>query len=110
MKKYFYTHLVEIESVFIELEKLELSEIEKKQLAHLIDSNLHHHILDAILSQLSMEDKKLFMDHLTKGDEKRIWQFLNAKTENIEEKIKKASEDIKEKLHKDIKEAKRVKA
>lgn len=110
MKKHFYIHLIEIESVFMELETLELSETEKKQLSSLIDSNLHHHILDAILSELSQEDKKVFMDHLAKGDEKRIWQFLNAKTENIEEKIKKASEDIKEKLHKDIKEARRVKA
>lgn len=109
MKRYFYTHLIEIDSVFIELEKLDLSEIEKKQLAHLIDSNLHHHILDAILSELNMEDKKLFMEHLSKENEKKIWHFLNAKTDNIEEKIKQAVEELKEKLHKDIKESKRRK-
>lgn len=108
MKKFFYAHLVEIESIFIELDKMELSTDEKLHLAHLIDSSLHHTILDAIFSQLSDQDKKIFMQHLTKDDHQKIWQFLNEKIDGIEDKIRKAAADLKDELHKDLKEAGRL--
>ncbi|MBI2020363.1 hypothetical protein HYS94_02985 [Candidatus Daviesbacteria bacterium] len=109
MKKQFYTHLVEIESIIVELDKMDLSEEEKMHLASLVDSSLHHTILDAILSELSEDDKKIFLRHVHEDDHQKIWQFLNEKTNNIEEKIKKAADDLKIELHKDIKRAKQEK-
>lgn len=107
MKK-FYAHLVEMESIFIELDRMELSKQEKLHLAHLIDSSLHHTILDAIFSELSDQDKKIFMQHLTKDDHQKIWQFLNEKVDDIEIKIKKAAEDLTAELKKDLTEAERL--
>lgn len=103
----FYTHLIEIESIIVELDKMDLSKEEKLHLAQLLDSSLHHTILDAIFSQLSEEDKKVFVTHQSSSSSK-IWKFLNEKIDKVEDKIKAAAKDLKEKLHKDLKEAKKL--
>lgn len=107
--KTFYSHLIEIESVLVELDKLDLSDEQKVHLTTLIDSSLHHTVLDAILSELSPSDKKVFLNHLKEEDHSKIWQFLNEKVDNIEDKIKKAADDLKSELHEDVKKAKRIK-
>lgn len=104
--KQFYTHLIEIESIIVELDKLDLSKEQKIHLTGLIDSSLHHTILDAVLSELSLEDKRVFLNHFQENDHSKIWHFLNEKVSNIEDKIKKAADDLKSELHKDLKEAK----
>ena len=105
MKKQFYHHLIEIESITLELDKLNLSEEQQLHLASLIDSSLHHAILDAILSELSEDDKRVFLKHVHEGDDKKIWEFLNGKIDNIEDKIKKTADDLTLELHQDIREA-----
>lgn len=103
--KYFYSHLIEIESVVTELDKLDLSAEQKAHLADLVDSSLHHTILDAVLSKLTPSDKKVFLNHLKEDDHAKIWQFLNGKVDKIEEKIKQIADDLKSQLQKDLKEA-----
>ena len=104
--KHFYSELIEIQSIIIELDNMNLSDKEKTHLAHLFDSTLHHTILDAVLSELSPEDKEKFLEHLSKEENDKIWELLNSKVDNIEEKIKKTAEDLKKEMHKDIKESK----
>lgn len=105
--KYFYSHLIEIESILVELDKLDLKDEQKVHLTSLIDSSLHHTILDAILSQLSDSDKRVFMSHVTNKKEKEIWELLNSRVDKVEEKIKKAAQELKTKMHEDIKELKK---
>src|SRR5690349_7635721 len=102
MSKTFYGHLIEIESVIVELDKLDLSKEQKHHLASLVDSSLHHTILDAILSQLKEEDKRVFMQALTENNQQKIWKFLNEKIDHIEDKIKNTADDLKDELLKDI--------
>lgn len=109
MKKHFYSHLVEKKTLIIALNELPLSEDEKIDLLVLIDSNLQHVILDAILSELKEEDKVEFLKHLTHNDHDKVWAFLNDRVEDIEEKIKKAASTFHKKLHNDIKEVKKKK-
>ena len=104
-KVFFYSHLIEIESIVIELDKLDLSPEQKEHLTNLIDSSLHHTILDAVLSQLSPQDKKVFLKSLEEDDHSKIWKFLNEKIDSVEEKIKKTASDLKSELHKDLDEA-----
>lgn len=104
MKK-FYSHLVEIESVYIELEKLDLSFKQKSHLANLIDENIHALVLDLVLSELTESDKLEFLRLMRQHDQIKIWELLNKKIEKGEEKIKKVIEELKKELHKDIKEA-----
>lgn len=107
--KLFYSHLIEVDSIILELDKMDLSSEERLHLANLIDSSIHHSVLDAILSELSTADKRVFMQHLSEGDHDKIWKFLQEKVDGVEEKIKKAADDLKIELHKDLKEAKKQK-
>lgn len=105
-KKYFYSHLIETSTLSLELGDIELLPEERVHLISLVDSQLHHTILDTVLSELSEDDKKIFLHFLAIDDQAKIWEHLNKKVNNIEEKIKKAVEDLKKELHKDIIEAK----
>lgn len=108
MKK-FYSHLIEYQSVYLELEEFDLSDSQRMHLGNLVDSTLHHTILDKVLSELSDADKRIFLKNLEINDHQKIWKHLNEKVIKIEEKIREASEELKIKLHQDLKEAKRIK-
>lgn len=95
-----------VDDLHAELENMEMSDEEKIHILKLIDESIHHTILDAILSELSEEDKKEFLKHLDSDDHDKIWEFVNEKIDNIEDKIKKAAQDIKEELHGDVRSAK----
>ena len=109
MKKHFYSHLIRLDSVHIALNDLELSVEEHDELIGIMDSSIHHIILDTILSELSTYDKKLFLTHLHSQKNDEIWELLHEKVKNIEVKIKNAVEDLKKELHADIYEAKKKK-
>ncbi|HVZ58397.1 MAG TPA: hypothetical protein VG935_01430 [Patescibacteria group bacterium] len=101
-KKQFYSHIIETESVVVRLHELGLSDDEKAHLIALMDSSLHHTILDAILSELSPHDKKLFLQTLATENDEEIWKFLKSKIDGIEDKIRHAAEGLKKELHQDI--------
>ncbi len=103
-KKQFYSEIVETDSVVVKLHEVGLSEEEKAHLVALMDSSLHHVILDAILTELSPHDKKLFLEELAHDDHEAIWKFLRGRITGIEDKIQKAADDLKKELHEDIKE------
>lgn len=105
-QKHFYSHIVEIDSLVIELDKMDLTESEKKHLMSIVESSVHHAVLDAILSELSEDDKKMFLQHLAANDHDVIWQHLNDRIENIEDKIKKAADELMRELDKDMIELK----
>lgn len=103
-KKQFYSHIIETESVVIRLHEMGLKDDEKAHLISLMDSSLHHTILDAILTELSPSDKKLFLAELASDDHQAIWTFLKDKIDGIEGKIQKVADDLKKELHEDINE------
>ncbi len=107
--KNFYSHIVEIESLTVELDALDLSPGQKKELAELLDSSLHHTILNAIFSELPEQDKRILLEYLVEENHDKIWEHLNSKVDNIEEKIKTAADSLKVKLRQDIEEAKKLK-
>ena len=106
MKKHFYSDLIDTSLLSLELAEMDLSREERLELIALIDANTHSVILDAILSELSKEDKKIFLSHVASNNHDKIWELLRTKINNIEEKIKKAADALKDELHKDIKESK----
>lgn len=107
--KHFYSHIIDTTSISIELAEMELTPDERIHLVALAESNVHHTVLDTVLSELSDGDKKEFLQHVRDDKHDKIWELLKDKVENIEGKIKKAVEDIKTELHKDIEEAKSAK-
>lgn len=107
-KKYFYTHIIDTSTLSLELGGMDMTPKERMHLISLIDSNIHHEILDLILSELNPADKKTFLIHLASEDHVKVWKFLNEKIDNIEEKIKKTADDLKKELHEDIEEITRM--
>jgi hypothetical protein len=103
--KHFYHHLVVIDSIHLGLDELELESHEKEDLLALVDKNIHHAILDFLLSELEVGDKKVFLALVFGGDHNEIWKMLAFKVHNAEEKIKKIANDLIKEFHKDIKEA-----
>lgn len=103
MKSRFYSNIIETSSVSLALGDMELSQEERKHLIELVEENLHHAILDAVLSELSEKDKQEFIELLAEGNNEKIWKLLSERVSHIEDKIKKTADDLKEELHKDIK-------
>lgn len=105
---YFYSHLVAAHNLIVALDELELSPAQKHHLTKLADSTVHHEILDLILSQLSPEDKIIFIKMLNENPrDKKLLDFLNTKIEKIEDQIQDTAKKLHQELHEDIKESKR---
>ncbi len=106
MKKNFFDHLIEVDTLHIHIEEMEMESHEKDDIKRIINDSLYHAILDAILSELSEEDKRTFLSHVVEDDHDKIWGLLNDKIENVEDKIKNAAETIKKELHEEMKTSK----
>lgn len=101
-QKYFYSHLVDINSIAGELEGLQITESEKEELLDIAHIHLHQTIIDAILQELTESDKKKFLELVAHGEDDKVWNHLNEKVEKIEDKITKAAKQTKIELKKDI--------
>lgn len=108
-KKHFYSHLIEVDSLHIELDSLELSIEEKHELTVLMDTTIHHTVMDTVLTELPEDGKKELLKHLLHENHDEIWKLLKQKVTEPEEKIKKAVHSLKKELHEDIKESKKKK-
>lgn len=106
---HFYSHIVETTEIILALGDMDLSKDERLHLVSLIESNLHHEILDLILSELNEEDKRIFLKHHHEGNHDKVWEHLSLKIKNIEDKIKNVAESLKKELYKDIQNTRRRK-
>ncbi len=91
IKKQFYSHLVDVEVLYQELDSLDLSETEKEELKHHVHGSIHYTVLDVVMSEMPEEHKKSFLHHVINSDHEKVWEHLKDTTENIEEKIKRAT-------------------
>lgn len=107
MNKFFYNDLVAIETLFEELDTLELNENEKRELQEIAHTHIHQSVIDAVLSHLKEDDKKKFLELLAAGEDGKIWEHLNTRVEKIEDKIKAAAAQTKKELASDIKRIKK---
>ena len=105
MKKHFYSSVVETSSISLALAEMDMTNDERKHLINLVEENLHHAILDAVLSELSDKDKQEFIELFAEGQDDKVWALLRDRVDNIEDKIKKTADDLKKELHKDIEES-----
>jgi len=102
LNNYFYSHLIDLDSLFSELDVLDLTAEQKKELKNLAREHVHQTVIDTILSQLSETDKKRFLELVALGESEKIWKHLNEKAEKIEDKITTAADQIKNELKEDI--------
>ncbi len=102
MKKNFYSQLVDIEAVYFSLHALDMNEKEKQDLMVIVESSVHHLVIDTVLSELPEKDKEKFMTHLAANDDAAVWKLLRKNTKDIDKKIVKAVEELKKELRQDI--------
>jgi hypothetical protein len=107
-QRYFFSHLVDIQTIHLKLQDLDLNDEEKSELVNLAHDTLHYEILNAVLAELSDDDKKIFLRQMTMSDHASLWRFLNKKVDNIESKIKQIADDVIEEMHGDIEESKKI--
>lgn len=107
MKKQFYTSIIEIDTLFIELDTLTLTDKEKAHLQEILETNLYHTMLDFVLSQLILEDRKLFLEKLAADDHEKTLEFLHKRILNIEEKIKRKAKTFAQEMQEDIMQIKK---
>ncbi len=105
--KYFYSHIIEIESIYTILDVMDLDHEEKQELIVIIESTVHHTIIDTVLSELSEKDKKIFLHHLSKENHEDLWKHLKENIEKVEHKINRAVNILLQELHLDVQEAKK---
>ncbi len=105
--KHFYSNLIEIHDIYLNLSELKLSDEERAHLMTLVEANIHVTVINTTLSELSEEDKKLFLKNLIANEHDKIWQHLKEKASGIEEKINNSLKELKKELLKDIEESKK---
>jgi len=105
--KHFYHHIVQIDTIHIALSDLDLEPHEREQLVTIAQTNIHHSVIDTILSELTNDDKKTFLILVAHEEPKQneIWDFLNLKVDQAESKIKKTIDELVKSMHEDIKHA-----
>lgn len=109
MKKHFYSTIVNFGQVVSEISTLDATDVEKKELEELAHEHLHQTILDAILAELSLREKKIFLANLKYETDEKIWKHLNAKVDKVEDKIKAAADTLGRELTEDIKAVRKSK-
>ena len=76
MGKYFYAHIIDPEDLHRELDVLDITSHEKNHLTLILESSLHHQIIDLVLTELPDEHKKSFMLHLANDDNESTWKVV----------------------------------
>lgn len=109
MKKHFYSHLVEVESIHVELDALVLTHEEKQELIVLVHKSVHHSVMDTVLSHLKGADKKKFLSHVARDDHESIWKLLRETVADAEKKITAAYKALEKEFRADIRAAKKLK-
>ena len=109
MKKQFYSHLISYESIRLEMNGLDLSEKEKDDLLKIVESHVHHTMLDEALSHVRGEDKKAFLLHVHQEEHDKAMTILRKHTQDIEKHLLQATHVLFEGLRDDIRELKKKK-
>jgi len=106
--KFFYNQIIETTDISIKLTELDLTKDEQNHLVSLLDANIHSTIVHNVLSELSEEDKKVFLENLVSDNHKVTLDHLKIKIDRLEDKIKNSVEDLKKELLEDLLTAKKL--
>lgn len=106
MTDQFYTHLIEIEYLYAELDSLDLTDSEKKELKHHVHGSIHYVALDIVLSDLAPEHKRTFIEHLNSKNHEELWIHLKQHTQGIEERLKIGIHKAISEFHEELKKIK----
>jgi hypothetical protein len=100
MSKIFYDHLIVLEEVRVQIDKVAKTSEEKEEIWKLVDEIIHHRVMNTILEKLPEKHHKSFLKRFYAApyDEKLI-PYLNEKIDDdienfISKEIKLLSEEL----------------
>jgi hypothetical protein len=67
-----------------------------------IESSIHHAVIDTVLSELPDEHKGIFLEHVTNQNHEGAWEIVKKYLSEPEEKIRHAINKLKSEFIKDI--------
>lgn len=102
MKTYFYTEIIEVDTLYSALESLEIDPKEFEELSQLIEERIHHTVLDVVLTQLEKENHQEFLTHVANENHQEALNHVREHIKQAEEHIKRAVHTLRDSLHKDI--------
>ncbi len=105
-KKYFYSHLITLEHVKMELSGLDLSDKQKSELLDIAQRQIHHVMMDQALTHIKGEDKKKFLEHIANEEHEQAWNVLRTHVKDAEKHLLYAAHEIYEQLREDIRSVK----
>lgn len=106
--KIFYDHLTIREEVTLELDKYQISSVEKEEIIQLVDENIHHRVLDVIFTHLPKDKHEIFLKKFHHAPhDSQLLDFLKTEVSNIEELISDEAKKVKQEILNELKRAKR---
>lgn len=106
-KKYFYSHIIEISEISLEIGNLDIPKEDRVKLIALAEENHHNALLHLVLNHLHDDDKKSFLSHISEDNHDRAWEFVAKKIEDLENKLINESNRIREDFKNDIRKVKK---
>lgn len=109
MSKLFYDHLVILDELFVDIELLDVTAQEKKQMKTMIEEIVHHEILTHILDLLPKEHHEPFLQqfHTAPYDRAHL-KFIEDKIDrNISAEIVIVAQKVKSNIRHEIKKHKK---
>jgi hypothetical protein len=105
MTTYFYEHIISPDDLYKELEVLDLTDSERNHIVMIVQSTMHHVIMDVILEKLHDDHKHIFLLHIAEDNHEKVWELLREHLHEPEGLILSAIETLKIELLQDIQEA-----
>ena len=97
--KIFYDEIIQIGELMTHIQHLEIETEEKEELAQMVDETIHHEVMSAILTHLPEEHHEEFLERFqAKPHDPSLLQYLKAKVENIEDKLKETGAELRKKF------------
>lgn len=111
MTNIFYSHLLTLEDLVFEVDKHELTQIERQEFLTLIAEIFHHQTLRLILDYLPRNLHEPFLSRLKKtpSDNELLLLLRREIKADIENEIKKQAQTLKKEILAEIKKAKKKK-
>lgn len=104
MKKHFYSHLVDPEDIRNELKVLEISDDEAEDLHLVIESTIHHAVVDMIMKELPESHKHLFLAHIQDDNHDDVIALITEHISDHEKRIRDLVERLRGEYKSDIQE------
>ena len=107
--KHFYSHLIQVNDIILDLGDLEMTSEERVHLLALLEANIHTTVVNTVLNELPESEKKIFLQNILIDNHNKTLEHLWKNSADIEQKIKDSVENLLKEMKKDISSVKKSK-